>query len=258
MPKAHKVQKALICVSEGKGGVGKSTTSKAIAASQKREQPEARVLIIDTDYANPMVLNPASGMEVLTCDPKDPEQRFRITAAMSKYDIVVVDGRGGDAELYEALFRESIAERASETGHVLVWVRPVTTSHYTTLGLVEQAEAMKGLGVRYVIARMEHSGRTRVHYEGWLSSEDRAAALRHGAHEIVVADLGVRLVDDLAEFSLSVLDLANRDFSGLPEALRPAAESVFDEARQLGAKAWLSGFQRSFRSILDPAAPKAA
>lgn len=246
----------LICVAEGKGGVGKSTASMA-AALAARERigrligEHARVVLVDTDHANPMTVHGAE-FEVVRCDPATVEGRGALKRVVAEADAVVIDGRGGDAGIYERLVLEELRSLLAADA-VTAFARPVTTSVFTQTGIVEQAKRVTAAGAAFLALRMEHSGRQEEHYQEWLGGEERAGLIAAGGREMVVPSLGVTIIDDMVAAGLGFCDVAFQDFSRVDAEIRGEVAKVFDVSRSLVVLDWLQRWIAVFLGEVDAA-----
>jgi hypothetical protein len=250
--------KFIFFVVEGKGGIGKTTSSKALAAALQRKYLGASVTLVDTDPANRMRLPESCGIKVVPCDITHVRRSLEIVAQMDTSDVIVVDGRGGDADLYSSFLRQKVLPVAAEKGFEVVWIRPITTSHFTLVGIEKQAADLVRLGVRYAVAVMLHSGRTMALYEKWFDGNVRKDVMASGGGEIIIEDLGVDLIDNMAELGVSFVELLSLDFSGLKEPFKKAAEETFKPTDKLAVTAWLRDVETGLGGLLEAKPSKEA
>ena len=181
--------RAAVCAIEGKGGVGKSTTS-AIAIEALRQDGKRSVTIVDGDTTNSSMVSMFD--DVVSIDMAEAEAGGELAALFKGVsDFLVADfGARSEAKFLDPILPRLLRTR-SKSEPSLVVLRPLTLSSFVQNNTVAFIEKTAPLGVKTILVRNLSQGRTPAHFSDWVRSQGRRRALGLGAREVDLSDAGV-------------------------------------------------------------------
>ena len=222
---------------EGKGGVGKSTTS-GLAVDAMSQDGKRSVSVVDGDTTNSTMASMYDNVDLI--DTSQEEAAGLISAHLkSSHDYMVLDmGARSEAAFVNKILPRLL--RGRKKGDVeLVALRPITLSSFVQNNAVSFVKRTAPLGMKTILIRNLSQGRTEEHFADWGKSPGRKVALELGAREMDMSDAGVRWGDEVPAFGLSFNAAARGDFSRVDPEYQPLVERLFTKGVQAHLGFWI-------------------
>ena len=193
--------KAALFSIEGKGGVGKTTTS-GLAVDAVSQDGKRSVSIIDGDTTNSTMASMYDNVDLV--DTSEEEAAGRISAHLkSSHDFMVMNMGARSEAVFVSKILPRLLRGRKKIDVELVALRPITLSSFVQNNAVSFVERTAPLNVKTILIRNCSQGRTEDHFADWDRSPGRRRALDLGAREMNLSDAGVRWGDEVPAFGLS-------------------------------------------------------
>lgn len=141
-------------------------------------------------------------------------------------DMAVVDcGARDEGKVHKLL--PVLTAAAARRRVKIVFVRPVTTSHFVQANVADFIPIAQKFAIALVLAEVEAMGRDAADFAEWRATKTRARAVEYGA-AFVLPDFGALLADNASSFSLSLSAVARGDFSAVGPDYDEPAKRIFN------------------------------
>jgi hypothetical protein len=258
----HGFPPLLVIVLDGKGGVAKSVISGTVVFSFKT-LGEAMAKF-DTDTTNSTLsamYEDARLIDVHKADWSAPIAHAidQIRKDSASRMMLIDTGARDEAKIKQRL--PQIATKMAAAGGRLLVIRPITTSNFAQTNAVTFAMDTAGSDIAVVFMRVVAQGRTEEDFDEWDGFNARKAALKSGAVDTFMSDLGIKHADNAVAYGLSFIDVAMGRFDKCGEdeerARRdfpPETQGWFLDWLQEQTGRWIPAFQQALHNRERPKA----